>query len=141
MTSRLHKITTSVLLGSPALICLVFIAVYGVNVVFQDQWSFVPIFEKLYSGTLDFSDLIAQHNEHRYLIYRIILIFPGSITRWNNLAEMYLSWFLLCCICFTLYKIYTSSTGSSWSAAAKFIPVPWVIFNPVSYTHLRAHET
>ncbi|MCX6006920.1 MAG: hypothetical protein NTZ34_06625, partial [Chloroflexi bacterium] len=104
--------------------------------VFWDQWAFVPLWDKLYSGTLTFNDLIALHNEHRFLVIRVITLMLGSITHWNNVAEMIFSWVLICLICFVLYKIYTLSSGDSWSAAARFIPVTWLMFNLRQYENL-----
>lgn len=120
----------------PAVIAFVFISIYGVNVIFWDQWDFVPLFDKLYSGDLTLNDLVAQHNEHRLLVYRVIMLTLGSMTHWNNIAEMYFSWLLLCLICFTLYKIYTISSGNSWSAAIGFIPVTWLMFNLRQFENL-----
>ncbi len=73
------KFVILILLVLPALISFVFVAVYGVNVVFMDQWDFVPLFDKLYTGSLTFSDLFAQLNEHRFLTYRVIMLALGSI--------------------------------------------------------------
>jgi len=129
LSKRLAKPLILFFLVLPAVVCIFFILRYGVNVVYWDQWHVVPLFEKLYSGNLTFADLLAQHNEHRILFPRLVMLSLGSLTHYNTVAEMCFSWFLLCLICFVLFKIYTKSSGRSWANAAMFIPVAWLVFN------------
>jgi len=49
----------------------------------------IPLIEKMYNGTLSFSDLLAQHNENRILFPRVVMLSIGSITRYNTIAEMF----------------------------------------------------
>ncbi|MCX6006870.1 MAG: hypothetical protein NTZ34_06375 [Chloroflexi bacterium] len=134
--SLVKKSIIVIVLALPAVIAFLFIARYGVNVVFGDQWDFVPLWDKFYSGTLSFNDLTIQINEHRALVYYVIMLMLGSITHWNNVAEMFFSWVLLCLICFVIYKIYTRSCGTSWAVAARFIPVTWMMFNLLQFESL-----
>lgn len=117
------------LMVTPAVISLLFIRAYGVNVCFWDQWDFIPLLDKMFSGQLSFTDLYAQHNEHRIFFPRLIMLLLGLITHYNNVAEMYFSWFLLCLINCLLLRIYTRSFGVTQGALAKFIPVVWLIFS------------
>lgn len=136
MVSCAQRTAVAVLLSLPVAIAFIFITLYGVNVVFWDQWDFLPLFDKLYAGNLTFSDLIAQNNEHRFLVYRLIMITLGGVTHYNNLAEMYLSWVVLCLICWVLYKIFTIGVRPSWTTAAWFVPVPWLMFNLRQFENL-----
>ena len=129
MISRACKAAIAALMLLPAVLAFSLIALYGVNVAYWDEWSTVPLFEKLYTNNLTFNDFIAQHNEHRILTYRLIVLPLGHLTHWNNVAEMYFSWVLLCLACFVLYRMFTVSNGTSWRSAALFIPVPWLLFN------------
>ena len=75
-----------------ALIPLVFliwvVAQYAVNVPFVDQWELVPLLEKTYQGDLTFHDLWAQHNEHRLIFPRIIMLLLARLTHWNIRYEL-----------------------------------------------------
>jgi len=116
-------------LFAPPLICLIFIIQFGTNVCFWDQWEIVPLFDKFYTGQLSLSDLLAPHNEHIIFFPRIIMLFIGVITHYNNVAEMLFSWTLLVLICLLLYKIFTVNFGHSKNALIQFIPVVWFVFS------------
>ncbi len=113
----------------PAILNLFFIAKYGVNCVWADQWELVPLFGKLFSGNLSAADLFAQHNEHRVFIPQGVMLALGSATHYNTVAEMYFSWFLLCLICLILWKLFVRLFGMSSITLAKFIPVSWLVFS------------
>lgn len=118
-----------VLMITPAVISLLFIRAYGVNVPFWDQFHFIPLLDKMFSGQLSFADLFAQHNEHRVPFAWLIMLVLGAITHYNNVAEMYFSWFLLCLISCVLLTVYVRNFGTSQGTLAKFIPVVWLIFS------------
>lgn len=74
----------------PVVSGFIFVHRYGVNVCHWDNVDIVPLFEKYFNGTLDFSYLFSQHNEHRIIVPRVIHLFLGLVTRYNNVAEMFL---------------------------------------------------
>jgi hypothetical protein len=59
-----------------------FVAHYGVNSLFNDDWSMVPIVHAALHGRLSFGMLWAQHNEHRVLVPNLAFIAFG---RWTSL--------------------------------------------------------
>src|SRR5208282_4675420 len=61
---------------------------YAVSVPFGDQWELVPLLEKTYHETLTFHDLWAQHNEHRILFPKIIMLGLAHLTGWNIYYEL-----------------------------------------------------
>lgn len=62
---------------------------YSVDVPFWDQWrDFVPLLEKSYQGDLSLQDLWVQHNEHRLLFPRMIMLLLARISGWNILYEI-----------------------------------------------------
>ena len=67
-----------------------YVHAFGINVVFADAWDLVLVFRKWFSGRLAFADLYAQHVEHRMFFPRGVELLLGSLTRYNNVAEMYL---------------------------------------------------
>lgn len=71
------------------LIYLIFIVIkFKVDVPFWDQWELVPLLEKYYQGTVGFSDLWAQHNEHRPLFPRLIMLILAKISNWDITYEL-----------------------------------------------------
>jgi hypothetical protein len=59
------------------------ITIYGVPVPYMDQWELVPLLSKLYHHQLTFSDLWAQHNEHRIIAPRIVMLTLAKLSGWN----------------------------------------------------------
>jgi len=57
---------------------------FHVDVPFWDEWSLVPLLNKLYAGRLTFRDLIAQHNEHRPFFGRVIALALIRVTHWDT---------------------------------------------------------
>jgi hypothetical protein len=118
-----------ILMILPAALCLFYIKTYGVNVVYWDQWEIVPLFDKLHTGHLSFSDLFAQQNEHRILFPRLVMLLLGIITNYNTLAEMYFSFFLICLTGLILFLVYTKIFGRTDTSLLKFVPVIWILFS------------
>jgi hypothetical protein len=135
-TPRARLCMIILLMVLPAILCLIFIKTYGVNVVFWDQWEVVPMFDKMYSGHLTFADLFAQHNEHRLFFPQIFMLLIGTITHYNNLAEMYFSWFLMCLISYVIFIVYTRKFGYSERSLIRFVPVVWLVFTLRQFQNL-----
>lgn len=60
---------------------------YCVDCPYWDQWEFVPLLAKSYAGHVTLGDLWAQHNEHRLIFPRIVMLLLAHATRWNTLYE------------------------------------------------------
>jgi len=89
---------------------------YGVDTPYWDEWDEIPSgLMKIHDGTLTWSDLIAQHNEHRILFPRIVLLATAWFTSWNVRAELLVIWLLACLCSFNLWRLsrITGSTGSN----------------------------
>lgn len=72
----------------PLLILAVNVARYKVDVPFWDQWNFVPLLGKSYESGITFGDLWAQHNEHRLLFPRLIMLGMAHASRYNIVWEL-----------------------------------------------------
>jgi hypothetical protein len=79
-----------ILIMLPAALGLLYVREFGVSVVYGDAWAVVPLFDKWSSGTLQVSDLWDQHNSHRMIFPNIVYLLLGSVTRYDNVAEMFL---------------------------------------------------
>jgi hypothetical protein len=72
----------------PLLFLLLVVVRFAVGVPFLDHWELVPVLEKSYAGTLSFADLWAQHNEHRILFPRLIMLALARASDWNTHLEL-----------------------------------------------------
>jgi hypothetical protein len=74
----------------PAAIPPVLIALDAVNLPLVDQWQpdIAGLFLKSHDHTLGLHDFLAQHNEHRILIPRLIFFLLGLATHWNTIAAL-----------------------------------------------------
>ena len=93
-TLRSYLVTLLPLL--PVLATAFFIISFAVNVAVFDQWFFVPLFGKMYTGQLSLADLLAQHNEHRPFFSRLVMLALGHFTAYDTRVEMYLGFVFLC---------------------------------------------
>lgn len=124
------------LAGWPALVLLWVILAYGVNVPVMDEWfpTIAGLHIKAHQSTLTLSDFLAQHNEHRMIVPRVILFVLERLTRFNKVVEMVASWVLACFMSLGLLRVilHTSqpvlleqSQHLSWSRIALI----WLICN------------
>ena len=84
----LQKNIVFVLTLVPIIFLIVSVMKYHVNIPFVDAWEFIPLLEKSYTGALTFDDFWVQHNEHRPLFSRIILLVLARLTSWNTAYEV-----------------------------------------------------
>lgn len=73
-----------------------FIYRFGVDVPFADQWDFVPLLDQMYSWRLTLQTLISQHNEHRLLFPKMIMLTLAYWSGWNVRWEMGVSYLIAC---------------------------------------------
>lgn len=76
----------------PAALLFYFVHRFGVDVPFLDEWhAFVIPLQQFDQGTLGFSALLAQHNEHRMVFPRLLTLANATLFHWNRTAEMYVT--------------------------------------------------
>ncbi len=64
------------------------------NTPWMDQWEFVPFLQKFHDGALRPADFWAQHNEHRIVFPRIIMLSLAQCSHWNIYAELAVNFLL-----------------------------------------------
>jgi len=134
--ARVRLLIIILLIILPPVLVLLYIKTYAVNVSVWDDLTFVPLFDKVYTGDLSFSDLFAQHAEHRILFPRLAMLSLGVITHHNTVIESYFSWFLLCLTGCVLFLAHKRQFGTWKIALVTFIPVVWLIFHLRQTTNL-----
>lgn len=82
---------TLVLSAIPALATASFIAFFGTNVPFWDEWDLADLLEKLARHGATLADFVAPQSEHRFVIPKLILAPLALQTHWNVTAELWLS--------------------------------------------------
>jgi len=63
---------------------------FGVNQVFWDEWRVVEMLKAFRDSGIDWSALFSQHNEHRFVLPRIVLMASGLLTGYNTVIQMYI---------------------------------------------------
>ena len=121
----------------PAIFTGILIVKYSVNVPHWDQWGLAGMFEKIYAGNLKFQDLIAQHNESRFLFPRLLFIGLAYLTGWNVKYEMLVIFVLACIVSFNIYRLSLLTVAGS---PVKLILLAGLsnllIFSPIQYETL-----
>ena len=126
--SRLSSPAAVVLILLPAALGYLYVYLFGVNVVYGDEWRIANLFEKLASDKLKLAHLFAQLNEHRIFVPRVIILSLGSLTKWNTVAEMYVTQTLLLVTLFVLFVAFSGSIRSR-SHLLLFAPVSFLVFS------------
>lgn len=112
-----------------------FVLYYGLTVPFWDQWELVPLLYKMHSGELSFSDIWAQHNEHRIFFPRSIMLTLAYLTDWNIIYELYTNLVIAALTLFFLFILLRQTFSNHNCAAAKglFIISSFLIFSPIQW--------
>ena len=76
---------------APAALIAFLVHRYGVNVPFWDQWMLVDPLIEMELGRFPWANVFSQHNEHRMVFPKLVMLGLAQLTRWNTLAEMWCS--------------------------------------------------
>lgn len=106
---------------------------FGVDVPLNDTWTMVVLFEKLDAGSLAFTDLFEQHNEHRIFFPRIAMLLIGVATAFDNVAILYA---IFGCMCVTLAVFFFAFRRSVGASLIFFVPVPFLVFSLGQYWNM-----
>jgi len=72
----------------PFVALVVFVVRYGITIPYMDQWELVPLLEKQANASLVVADFTAQHNAHRIVFPRLIMVGLAALTDWDIRAEL-----------------------------------------------------
>src|SRR5215210_2990163 len=117
----------------PAALPYLYVRAFGVNVVFADAWEMIPIFRKWFHGQLTFADLYAQHVEHRMFFPRGAELLLGILTKYNNVAEMYL---IVSCFLVTAAVLLVTFRREIGLPLVFFVPVALLVFSFRQYQNM-----
>lgn len=89
---RARRLCIFILLALPLLSCVWFVASFGVNVPFQDDWSFVSLMAFWLSGKMNFLGFFFyQHNDHKLFIPYMTMLAAGRLTDFNWVSFQFCS--------------------------------------------------
>ncbi len=136
------KFISYLLILLPVALGFLFVYLCGVNVVFWDQWGIAALFDKWFPGEISMSDLLLQSfggqnpRLHNIFFPRIVMLLLGTITKYNNLVEMYLiqTCFLVTLGCLVLVFKDSIRPRLALFGPILFLPIPFLVFS------LRQHQ-
>ena len=101
---------------------------YAIDAPDWDQWHFIPFLDRAYSHQLTLRDFWAQHNEHRLLFPRLIMLICARLSGWNIRWELAVNLLLA----LGIYGVYVrlirrSAAQSGYAAFGNLIPVAGLI--------------
>lgn len=105
----------------PPLFLVCFAIKYTVNLPFADEWYFVPLFEKMFNNTLTFGDLWAQHNEHRFLLTKLVTLANVQLTDWDLRYEIFLNLVIGAAIFMSIFAVLKKVSNDFW-----LFPIYWI---------------
>lgn len=121
------------LVALPVAIGFSYVYLFGVNVVWRDEWHIVTLLHKLSSGRLTVLDLWEPHNEHRFFFPRVAILLLAVLTKWNTIAEMYL---IQGCLLITLIVLLLALRASVGPRTLFFVPVAFLVFSLVQGSNM-----
>ena len=104
-----------------------YIARYGVNVVFWDEWSWAPL---LHASHLTINSFWVQHNEDRIFFPTILAAALINATNWNDFAFFYVSAAFMLITLLLIVRVFWDDILRSpgW-----WIPLPFVVLTLAQY--------
>lgn len=88
---RTRLLLVAVLILMPAILLTAEVIGQSRNTPWMDQWELVTNFRQIDEGTYGVDDVWRQHNEHRLVFPKLLMIGMAYATHWNVRAEMLLS--------------------------------------------------
>jgi hypothetical protein len=129
---KIRRIVPTVLIFLFPISMSLLVYFHGITVPYKDHWTLAPLLYKLHLGELGFHDLWAQHNSHRLLFPRIIMLTLVYLSKWNIYLELYTSFTLAIFALLILTRLLKLSCGASfnrWHA----VLLSSMVFTPTQY--------
>jgi hypothetical protein len=122
------------LVAIPAIAMLVVLVHNSVNVPFWDQWSYVELLEKIHNNHFSFFDLWKQHNEHRILVPKAILLMLAKFTDYNVRYEVLLNLAASCGSVLVIASLLKRSFPKRQTLRGALLVVSaWLILSPLAW--------
>jgi hypothetical protein len=110
----------------PVLLTFWYVNTFCVDLPYMDDWEFVPQVVNLFSGTLSWQDINAQHNDSKILVLQFVRLTLAKLTRYDVRAEMFASYACLVGCLLVLYALFGQLRRARGFGALCFLPVAWL---------------
>jgi hypothetical protein len=97
------------LLALPVIFGFVIVTVFGVNLIYVDEWALLHFIKNVMEKGIHFQDFFMPHNEHRIFFPKILFLASALLTGFNVKANMYISWFFVT-VTYIVYLVYLKRT-------------------------------
>jgi hypothetical protein len=87
-----------------------FVATFGVDIPYWDQWELVNLFKTVAEHRATFQNFFSQHNEHRLLFPKLIFTILAFSSHWSIKLEFYSNIFLAILLVLAIQKIAFDQT-------------------------------
>ena len=77
---------------APAALALWWVYRFTVNVPMWDEWQYLQLLRASYESHVNWQMLFAQHNEHRILVPRLVMLGLDHLSHYDNRWELYAAW-------------------------------------------------
>ncbi|HYU32897.1 MAG TPA: hypothetical protein VEW48_12105 [Thermoanaerobaculia bacterium] len=115
---------------APLLLPFLLVARLGVNAVRLDEFFYADFVRAVRDGGDWLPWLWWQHNEHRVIATKLVMIPNALFLHWSRVAEMYVSAVLCLFIVLGLWRLYQRSGGRDLLV---FAPVAWLACSLAQY--------
>lgn len=116
----------------PALLLLVLVDRNGVDVPYADDFTLAPFLAKAAAHDVRFGDLLAQHNEHRSVLPRLLLIAFVRFAHGDLRAQMFFAVFLCALTALNLWVLLCRTVAASaQTRLALLLLINLLLFSPV----------
>lgn len=126
----------SILVWLPVLLGFWYVSAFSVDIPYMDDWGFVPSAVKLFSGTLSWQDINAQHNDSKILVLQLVRLTLAKLTNYNLRAEIFTSYTALFGCVLILYVFFSELLRARASTTLYFLPVSWLFLGWRQYEGL-----
>jgi len=117
------------LIGFPILFLLVLYLRFSLDFPRLDQWEFPLLLQKYEEGSLGFAEFWAQHNEHRLVFPRLIMLGVAVLTDWDVRAELLVNFLLGLAIFGALVRVYRRALPGRTVHMLWFAPPAMLVFS------------
>ncbi len=131
-STRFKKTLTNTAILLPPIFTFCLIYKFGLRIPYWDQWELVPILEKLHNNTVTLADLWQQHNEHRIIFPKILMLLLAYFSNWNIFLELCTNIVLAALSLSLLFSILRNTSESIKAPWLKII-ISLLIFSMIQY--------
>lgn len=127
------RLATALVVSLPMIVQAVIVKLFAVNMLVWDEFHYASLLHQIGAGEPWSGWLWQQHNEHRIVWTKLVLLAHASLSGWNPVVEMYVSALLTGVISLGLWRLYRATGGVQ---PLLFLPVALLLCTLASYMNI-----